>query len=319
MADPRTTDVVILAGGLSAERDVSLRSGGRVYDALKEQGFSPVVRDVDATLIPTLRKRRPDCVIPVLHGAAGEDGALRDVLAALDLPYVGSPADSARLAFDKPVAKTIAARSGLRTPDFMALPASAFRELGAPEVLAAVTGRMSLPLVVKPAKGGSSLGTAIVHHPEQMPPAMVGAFAYGDVAILERYVTGTEVAVSVVDNGSGPRALPVVEIVPDAEFYDYQARYTAGATEFFTPARIPEPVSQAAQDMALRVHEIFGLRDYSRSDIIIDEAGTPWFLEVNIAPGLTETSLFPQSLRAAGTDLGSEMARLVDAAIARAS
>lgn len=309
-------DLVVLAGGLSAERDVSLRSGGRVAEALRDHGHSVTVRDVDAGLIPALMDLEPDCVVPVLHGAAGEDGALRDVLESMRLPYVGSPPDSSRLAFDKPVAKTLAQRAGLSTPRFMALPHSAFRELGAAAVLTGIIDELQLPLVVKPTKGGSSLGTAIVHESHEMPPAMVGSFAYGDVALIEQYVTGTEVAVSIIDDGSGPRAMPLVEIVPDGGLYNYNARYTAGATEFFVPARVSQDVRTLAKDQAIAIHNALGLRHYSRVDMIIDSAGTPWFLEVNVAPGLTETSLLPQSLNAAGTDLGTVMDSLVRVAVA---
>lgn len=309
--------VLVLAGGLSAERDVSLRSGSRVAEALRGLEFEVRTADVDAGLLPLLQSARPDCVIPVLHGAAGEDGALRDLLAALDLPYVGSEPEASRLAFEKPVAKALARRAGVATPTSVALPHATFRELGAAAVLAAVTDHLGLPLVVKPTRGGSSLGTSIVSEQSELPAAMVGAFAYGEVALIEQFVAGTEVAVSVVADATGLHALPVVEIVPDNGFYDYTARYTAGTTEFFTPARLSAETTRAAQEVALTMHQALGLRDYSRTDVIVDTDGVPWFLEVNVAPGLTETSLLPQSLAAADTDLGQLMASLVRQAINR--
>ena len=310
--------VVVLAGGLSPERDVSLRSGRRITKALRAAtDFEVIESDVDATLLAKLRAQAPDCVIPVLHGAAGEDGALRDVLHSLNIPFVGSIAAACRLAFDKPVAKTLLTNAGVNTPAAVALPHSTFRELGASEVLAAVLDAVGLPLIVKPTKGGSALGAALVHEAAQFPAAMVGSFAYSDVALMESWVQGVEVAVSVLDTPTGPQTLPLAEIVPLSEIYDYTARYTAGTTEFFVPARLSTDVAQRCADVALTAHRVLGLRDWSRTDLIVDAAGTPWFLEVNVAPGMTETSLFPQSLAAAELSLGEVTAQLVHTAINR--
>ena len=205
----------------------------------------------------------------------------------------------------------------MAVPRSVALPHAAFRELGATAVLETLTQSLGLPLVVKPTRGGSSLGTSIVHATAELPAAMVGAFAYGDVALIQQYVPGTEVAVSVIEQDGRPEALPPVEIVPDDGFYDYTARYTAGSTEFFAPARLPDEVLVDAQQTALTAHRVLGLRDYSRTDLIVDANGTCWFLEVNVAPGLTETSLMPQALLAARTDLGHVMAALVRTAVGR--
>jgi D-alanine-D-alanine ligase len=311
--------VLVLAGGLSAERDVSLRSGRRVAEALRtaRPDWQVIERDVDAGLLDELAADAPDCVVPLLHGSAGEDGAVRDVLECLALPYVGSRAAASRLAFDKPIAKTLVRRAGLSTPEAVALPHATFRELGAPGVMAALERGIGFPLVVKPARGGSALGVSIVRTREELPAAMVGAFAYGEVALLERFVAGTEIAIGVVETAEGPVALPAVEIVPDGGFYDYAARYTAGTTEFYVPARLDTTVGKAAAAAALLVHQTLGLRDWSRSDLIVDSSGTPWFLEVNVAPGMTETSLVPQALAAAGIDMGAQMAELVERATTR--
>ncbi len=311
--------VLVLAGGLSAERDVSLRSGRRVAEALRSArpDWQVLERDVDAALLDELADDAPACVVPLLHGSAGEDGAVRDVLECLGLPYVGSRAAASRLAFDKPVAKTLMRRAGVATPEAVALPHATFRELGAPGVMGALERGIGFPLVVKPARGGSALGVSVVRAPEELPAAMVGAFAYGDVAMLERFVGGTEVAIGVMETADGPVALPAVEIVPDGGFYDYSARYTAGTTEFHVPARLDSAVADAAAGAALLVHQTLGLRDWSRSDLIIDTEGTPWFLEVNVAPGMTETSLVPQALAAAGLEMGAQMAALVERAIDR--
>ena len=312
--------VLVLSGGLSAERDVSLRSGRRVAEALRTDRPDWEVReqDVDAGLLNRLRDHRPDCVVPLLHGAAGEDGALRNVLESLRIPFVGSSAAASRLAFDKPIAKTLAAGAGIETPACVAMPQATFRELGATAVLDAVIDNLGLPLVVKPTKGGSSLGTSIVHSAAELPAAMVGAFAYADVVLMERYVAGTEVSIGVFHQAGDVLALSAVEIVPEGPLYDYAARYTAGTTEFFCPARLPDDQALAAQAMALNAHVLLGLSDWSRTDAIIDADGRPWFLEVNVAPGMTETSLFPQALVAAGLGLGELTATLAQDAVARA-
>jgi D-alanine-D-alanine ligase len=311
--------VLVLAGGLSAERDVSLRSGRRVAEALRtvEPGWEIAEHDVDAALIGRLTAHRPDVIVPLLHGAAGEDGALRDLLDVLDLPYVGASAAAARLAFDKPVAKRLLEGAGVDTPRCVAMPQSTFRELGASAVLEAVVGSLGLPLVVKPTKGGSALGATIVERAEDLPAAMVGAFAYGDVVLIEERVVGTEVSVAVLERGEDLVALSPVEIVPPGPLYDYAARYTAGTTEFFCPARLDRAAEQAAQAVALTAHVTLGLRDWSRTDVILDADGRPWFLEVNVAPGMTETSLVPQAVTEAGLTVGEMMADLVRAALSR--
>jgi D-alanine-D-alanine ligase len=309
---------LVLAGGLSPERDVSLRSGRRVAEALRTaSGVEVIEADVDASLIEILHKHRPACVIPVLHGAAGEDGALRDVLTSLNLPFVGAKGAAARLAFDKPVAKNLLARAGVATPAVLALPHATFRELGAGGLLTGIREYLGLPIMVKPASGGSALGASVVRKAEDFPSAMVGAFAYSEIAMMEQYVKGTEVAISVLETAEGVIALPAVEIVPESGIYDYNSRYTAGSTEFFVPARLSNDLAAECARIALLAHEALGLRDWSRTDLIIDEAGTPWFLETNAAPGMTETSLYPQALQAAGLNLGDITKVLVHQAIAR--
>jgi D-alanine-D-alanine ligase len=299
------------------ERDVSLRSGRRVSEALRRAGFDVEQRDADMHLVPSLQADPPACVVPLLHGEDGEDGALQEVLALLDVPHVGSPAAACRLAFDKAVAKSVVAAAKVSTPDAMALPAETFRELGAASVMDAVVERLGLPIVVKPIRGGSALGVQVVHRREDLPSAMVGSFSYGPVALVERFVEGTEVAVTVVDDDAGPRALPAVEIRPDGGVYDYSARYTAGATEFVVPAELPQAVSTACAEVAVAAHRALGLRDLSRSDLIVDPDGTVWFLEVNVSPGMTETSLVPLAVEAEGASLSDVCGDLVRRAIAR--
>lgn len=308
--------VVVLAGGISHERDVSLRSGRQVADALLEHGLDVELRDPDATLLAHLRQTRPDVVWPALHGASGEDGALRGLLEFLGVPFVGSSSSAARLAWDKPTAKIVVGRAGVATPRSITLGRDAFRELGADAIFAAIEDELPLPLVVKPAQGGSAQGVTIVTERAGMPRAMVEAYTYWDVALVEQQIIGTEIAVGVIDTGDGPVALPAVEIEPLSGVYSFEARYNAGETRFYTPARLAPEVAARAAETAVAAHTALGMRHLSRVDLIVDGAGTPWFLEANVLPGLTETSLLPQALEAAGHDLGWVYTTLAESAVA---
>ncbi|GAA0552650.1 D-alanine--D-alanine ligase family protein [Actinomadura livida] len=296
--------VVVLAGGLSYEREVSLRSGRRVSDALRALDIPVELRDADATLLDSLTEDPPDAVFPVLHGAAGEDGSIRDILELLDVPYVGARPDACRVAWDKPTAKSVVRRADLRTPKSVALPKEIFHDLGAASVLDRIIGSLGLPLFVKPTRGGSALGASVVHDAADLSAAMVGCFAYGDSALVEQYVAGTEVAVSVIERDGVPVALPAVEIVAPGGRYDYTARYDAGDTEFITPARLTPDATARATAAAVTAHRALGLRDLSRTDLIVSPDGEVHFLEVNVAPGMTETSLFPRAISGADLDLG---------------
>jgi D-alanine-D-alanine ligase len=308
---------LVLAGGLSHERDVSLKSGRRVLDALRHVGVEADLRDADASLLAVLADTSYDAVLVALHGGAGEDGALREVLDVAEARYVGSPPAACRIAWDKPTAKALALRAGLSTPSSVVLPHAAFRELGASAVLDRLVGHLGLPLMVKPARGGSALGCTQVDKPDELPSAMVSCFSYGEAALVERFVTGTEVAVTVIDTGDGPRALPAVEIVPLSGVYDYTARYTAGQTEFFSPARLSDTVASAVSEAAIAAHTALGLRDLSRVDLVVDADDTVQLLEVNTAPGMTETSLLPMAVEAAGLSFGELLRELLARAAAR--
>lgn len=309
--------IVILAGGLSPEREVSLHSGDRVRDALAEAGIHAIVADADAALLSLLRADPPSAVFPAIHGVSGEDGAIREVLGLLGVPYVGSVASACQMAFDKPTAKALTAAAGLSTPPSVTLPRETFHDLGAAAVIDLIVAKLGLPLYVKPSRGGSALGAGPVHDAAELPAAVLSCFAYGDIALIERFISGTEVAVGVIDLGGGPQALPAVEIVPGEGEYDYAARYTAGKTEFYVPARLSEAVAAEAARVAIAAHTVLGLRDLSRTDLIVDEQGTPWFLEVNVSPGMTETSTFPLALEASGHPFGSTCVRLLEQAAAR--
>lgn len=300
--------VAIIAGGLGHERDVSLRSGRRIAQTLIDQGFTVRVWDLDPQLVSHLQEWEPDVVWPLVHGADGENGALQDLLRVLQIPYVGADGACSRLASSKPAAKALLTDAGIATPVWVTFSQSLFRQVGAKAVLDVVIQDVGLPLVVKPTKGGSALGVSIVRDAADLPEAMVNCFAYGNEALLERYVEGTEVAVSVVDLDAGPRVLPAVEIVAE-DVYDFDARYNAGRAEFFVPARLDDDARGRVENVAREVHEMFSLREVSRIDMIVDGEGTPWVLDINVAPGMTETSLFPQAATAAGPELYAAIVR----------
>ncbi|KQQ21708.1 D-alanine--D-alanine ligase [Rathayibacter sp. Leaf299] len=308
-------DIVVVSGGISHERDVSLRSGRRVADRLAALGHRVTTREPDADLLPFLADARPDLVWPAVHGASGEDGALLGLLEAAGLPYVGSDADAARLAWFKPTAKTLVARAGVLTPRSLTLPRDTFRELGAAAILAQVRSHLTGDLVVKPAQGGSAQGVSIVVADGDLSRAMVSAYTYGDVVLIEERVHGTEVAVGVLDLGNGPVALPVIEIEPIGGVYTFDARYTAGETRFYVPARVaPEALTEVSA-AAVAVNRLLGLRDLSRIDFVIDADGRPWFFDANVIPGLTETSLVPQAIEASGRYLGDVYSTLAHCAV----
>ncbi|ANJ29092.1 D-alanine--D-alanine ligase family protein [Agromyces aureus] len=319
MSDSNGLNVVVLAGGISHERDVSLRSGRRVADALASAGHSVTLRDPDAGLLPFLADTRPDVVFPALHGSSGEDGSLLGLLDALGIPTVGSSAAAARRAWSKPIASSLIAASGASVPASIVLSHESFRELGAAGVLQVVRDALPGELVVKPEMGGSAQGVSIVTDSNDLPRAMVDAFTYADAVVVERRILGTEIAVAVIDAGDGPHALTPVEIDPTAGIYSFQARYNAGETTFYAPSRLDAAAIETAAAAAIHAHATLGLRDLSRVDFIVDAAGVPWFLEANVLPGLTETSLVPLAIEASGTDAGSVYSGLVRAAVARAA
>ncbi|HEV2778502.1 MAG TPA: D-alanine--D-alanine ligase [Actinophytocola sp.] len=310
--------VAVLAGGLTHERDVSLRSGRRLSAALRTAGITVEEWDADSSLMSRLHERRPDAVVIALHGDQGEGGSIQTVLELVGVPFVGADSHACRRAWDKPTAKAELARAGLATPDWVVLPQSTFRELGAQAVLAAMVDRLGLPMMLKPDQSGSALGAQLVRHATELPAAMVDCLAYGNTVLAERFVAGAEVAVAVIEDEDGPVALPAVEIVPESGVYDYTARYTAGLTDFHTPARLTSAAATAVAELAVAAHRLLGLRDVSRTDAIVAEDGTVYFLEANSSPGLTETSLLPMAIEAAGKSLGDIYAALVERAIARA-
>lgn len=312
-----TRHVVVLAGGLSHERDVSLRSGARLHEALRGQGLDVAMRDADAELVGWLLDHRPDAAIVALHGSRGENGGIQSILEMVGIPYVGTVSTNCRLSYEKNIAKNLMRRNGFTTPAWVSMSHSTFRDLGAQILMRLLVDRLGLPLMVKPQHGGSALGAASVRTAEDLPAALVGAFAYGEIAVVEQFVDGVEIAVTVVDDGDTAVALPAVEIVPTSGVFDYESRYTAGLTTYYTPARLDDAVAATTAELAVGAHRTLGLRDVSRTDAVATADGTVHFLEVNVSPGLTETSLLPMAVEAAHRDLGEVYAGLVERAVAR--
>jgi len=314
------TRVAVLKGGRSLEREVSLRSGARVEDALERLGHEVVAVDVGGDLVERLRAERPDVAFVALHGRDGEDGTVQELLELLDVPYTGSGVSACIRCMDKVLAKHLMRDRGIPTPDFYAFNETAFKELGAAGALPEIEERLDFPIVVKPAAQGSALGIKFARTPADVPTALVAAFSYDRKVLLERHVRGRDLAVSVVDLEEGPVALPVVEAVPrEEDFYDFEARYEIGRSEFVCPARLEDDVAAEAQRLAREVYELFGCHGFARVDLMLEEGGGGLFvLEANAIPGLTETSLLPQAADAHGLGFDALVGRLVALALARA-
>jgi D-alanine-D-alanine ligase len=307
------TSVAVLKGGRSLERQVSLKSGGRVEDALQRLGHAVHGIDVDHDLVDRLRALQPDVCFVALHGRDGEDGTVQELLEILGLPYTGSGVSACIRCTDKVLAKHHLIDAGLPTPSFYSFTETAFKQLGAAEALGEIEARLGFPMVVKPADQGSALGLRIARTAAEVPTALVAAFSYSGKVLLERHVAGRDLAVSVLDG----EALPVVEAVPHGDAYDFDARYEIGSTSFVCPADLPDAVTAEAQRLAVAVHELLGCRDVSRVDLLCDADGGLHVLEANVVPGLTETSLLPLAADAAGIGFDDLIGRLVDRALAR--
>ena len=304
----------VLMGGRSLERDVSLRSGRRVSRALAELGHEVLDLDVDVNLVPTLKNEPPDLVYIALHGKFGEDGTVQELLEILDVPYTGPGVYSSAIGFNKALSKEIFRREGISTPPFFVLSEATFQEMGAVHALSAAGDKLGFPLVVKPVAQGSALGIKVASSQDELPEAVRTALHYDDRVLLEKYVSGTEVAVSILGNEE-LQALPLVETVPRSGFFDFDSRYTPGLTEYFCPARLDDDTTSRATETALRTHRALGCLNVSRVDIIVDEAGIPQVLELNISPGMTETSLLPMAAEVAGLEFNELMSKLVKLAM----
>jgi D-alanine-D-alanine ligase len=309
--------VAVLKGGRSLERQVSLRSGARVQDALERLGHETIPIDVGADLVDRLTEAAPDVAFIALHGRDGEDGTVQELLEAMGIAYTGSGVSACIRAADKVLTKHAMRDRGIPTPDFYSFSDAAFQALGAAQALPAVQQRLQFPIVVKPATQGSALGIKFARTSADLPQALVAAFSYDRKVLLERYVEGRDLAVSVLDEDGAARALPIVEAVPQHEdFYDFESRYEIGRTKFVCPADLDEAVAARASEIALAVYALLGCRGFGRVDLMLDSAGQELYvLEADPIPGLTETSLLPQAADAAGIGFDELIARILGAAI----
>jgi D-alanine-D-alanine ligase len=310
--------VAVLKGGSSLERQVSLRSGGRVEDALERLGHEPLPIDVGTDLIAQLRDGSPDVAFLALHGRNGEDGTVQELLEILGIPYTGSGVLACIRCMDKVLAKHLLIEAGVPTPEFFAFSELAFRELGAAEALPQIEERLAFPIVVKPAAQGSALGIKFARTADDVPSALVNAFSYDDKVVLERHIDGRELAVSMLEEDGQPRALPIVEAVPtDEDFFDFEARYEIGRTEYRCPPDLPPAEAEAVTEAARATWTALGCEGFARADIMLPAEGGPQVLEVNATPGLTETSLLPMACEAAGIGFDQFVERALELAGAR--
>jgi D-alanine-D-alanine ligase len=302
--------VAVLKGGRSLERAVSLRSAARVEDALGRLGHEVLSLEADGEMVKRLAVEEPDAAFVAMHGPGGEDGTAQELLEILGIPFTGPGVAACVRCIDKVLAKHEMRSAGVPTPDWLAFNETAFRELGAADALGSLEERLGFPLVVKPSRGGSSLGVKFAENRDDVPGALVSAFSYDDRVLLERFVDGRELAVSVL----GGEPLPVVEAIPHSgDRYDFEARYEIGRTSFVCPAQLGEADAAAVTEAALGAYESLGCSGFSRVDLILGTDG-PQVLEVNAIPGLTDTSLLPQAAEAVGMSFEQLVEKILDLA-----
>jgi D-alanine-D-alanine ligase len=301
--------VVVLLGGRSAEREVSLNTGAQVAAALAERGLDVVTVDTGARgFIPLIESAGADVAFICLHGRFGEDGTVQGLLELLDLPYVGSGVLASALAMNKVMSKHLYAMAGLSTPPYVTLKRDARYDV------AAITAELGDKTVVKPAEEGSSVGMTIVRDPAALGDAIEFAFRFDSLALVERFEEGAEVTVGVIGNDD-PVALPTLEIVPANDFYDYESKYVPGMSRHIIPARVGEAEREECQRLAVEAHLLLGCAGMSRSDTIVTPEGDVFLLETNTIPGMTKTSLLPDAAAAAGIPFPELCERLVGLAL----
>ncbi len=308
------TRVAVLKGGPSLEREVSLRSGTNVEMALGRLGHEVIALDADQHLVRALRDERPEVAFIALHGRGGEDGTVQEILEILRIPYTGSGVLASERAMDKVVSKALFRAAGVPVPHGYAFNKSAFSAMGAADTLPEIQQGLGLPLVVKPARQGSALGISIVKEPGDLGGAILNAMAYDDRVLVERFVPGRELAVSVV-MADDPWALPVIEAVTTGrDFYDFEARYTPGETELRAPRDLDDEIIQEAARVSIAAARALECRGIARVDHILDDEGRLWVLEVNTIPGMTDTSLLPKAAEVAGLGFDRVVADMLDLA-----
>ncbi len=312
-ADLRGKKIAVLMGGKSGEREVSLRSGRGVVEALRERGYDAVGVDPDSSLPEQLAEIGTEVVFNALHGGAGEDGTIPGMLDILGIPYTGCGVLASALTLDKVRTKQLLDGCGIPTPRYVWTDCASEADKVAQEVL----DRLGLPAVVKPVNEGSSLGVSIPKTDDELRGAVSAVLEEYGAAMVEAFCDGDEITVGVLGCGEKMRALPVLELVPKREFYDYEAKYTKGMTDLICPARIPEDAARRAQETAVQAHKACGCHGLSRVDMHHDSQGRIWVHEINSVPGLTEISDVPAEARAAGMDYGDLIEEILESALVR--
>jgi D-alanine-D-alanine ligase len=297
-------------GGRSAEREISLRTGQAVHGALLRRGYDAVTIDADASVAEHLREKKVELVFVALHGPGGEDGTIQGLLEVMGLPYTGSGVRASAVAMHKPTAKTLMACHGIPVPPGTVIAAGRSRAGGR----AVPPAGLSWPVVVKPAAQGSTFGVTVVRRRSEWPAAVREAHAYDPEAVVEAYIPGREITVSVLDG----EPLPIVEIVAMGGFYDYAAKYEKGRTQYRCPAPLPGVVAKSVRALAVRTYEVVGCQGAARVDFRVTPRGRPYVLEINTVPGMTETSLLPMAAAKAGLDYDSLTERILQSALRRA-
>ncbi|MHB1389695.1 MAG: D-alanine--D-alanine ligase [Thermoleophilia bacterium] len=295
--DLKTSRVGVLMGGLSRERDISLRSGNNCLAALRSRGYDAVAIDIGRDVAAALLSEGVQVAFLALHGRFGEDGVIQGILEMLDIPYTGSRVLASAMGMNKVVAKQVAAWYDIPTPAFVAFDCE---DGSLPQVCAGARERLKFPVMVKPCDEGSSLGVSKVDHPDDFEAVLMDTCRDFREVMAEEFVSGDEITVGLLQTETGLTALPVLQLKPKADFYDFHAKYNHGMTDFIVPAELPDPVTQLSQERARRVHRALGCRGVSRVDFIVDDDGEPWFTEINTLPGMTDTSDLPAQAAAAG-------------------
>jgi D-alanine-D-alanine ligase len=313
MAEPdlKTRRVGVLMGGLSREREISLLSGGNCLAALVRLGYDAVAVDVGRDISEVLGRKGIEVAFLALHGRYGEDGCIQGLLEVLDIPYTGSRVMASSLAMNKKISKELVTYHGIPTPAFATF--ICYQDLE--QACRDAAGKLRFPVMVKPCEEGSSLGVAKVDRQEDLLGVVSAACRDYEVVLAEEFIAGDEVTVGLLERESGLVALPVLQLVPKKGFYDFEAKYQQGMTEFVLPADIDGATADRCRELALSVHRIIGCRGFSRVDFMIDSAGEPQFTEINTLPGMTDTSDLPAQAAAAGIGYDELVETMLESAL----
>lgn len=310
MQNLKDKKICVLMGGRSGEREVSLRSGKNVFDSLKKQGFNVIFMDLEDDMIPKLKKRKIDLVYIALHGRYGEDGVVQGMLEVANIPYTGSKVLASALAMNKLASKRIFNALKVPTPHYMEIDINSDVEKEAEKIKKS----FKFPLILKPTSEGSSLGVSLIKNKESFLEILKATVdEYKDV-FVEEYIEGTEITIGVIGTWKDVQALPVLELVPHNEFYDFEAKYTAGMTDFILPARLPENISKKAQEVALAAHKALGCYGLCRVDMIVGKDNIPYVHDVNTIPGMTDQSDLPAQAKHAGISFDQLVLKILESA-----